>query len=209
MGKIILFQGDSITDVGRARDCDLPNVGMGAGYPFMVMSALRCAYPEKDFQCYNRGISGNRIVDLYARWKLDALNLKPDILSILIGVNDTWHESARHNGVDVKRYGIFYKMLLEWTLETLPDVKLLLMDPFVLPFDQCKPGWPEEIAQRREIVHQLAAEFKTANLKTQDLLDEAVKKAPHCYWLRDGVHPTSAGHQLITNAWLKAAQKLI
>ena len=99
MSKIIVFQGDSITDAGCSKDYSLPpNEGMGIGYPFLTMAALRLAEPEKDWQVYNRGISGHRVVDLYARWKRDALNLKPDILSILIGVNDTWHEYPGQNG---------------------------------------------------------------------------------------------------------------
>ena len=101
MSKVIVFQGDSITDAGAGKDyANLKaNEALGQGYPFLTMAALRLSEPEQDWQVYNRGISGNRIVDLYARWKRDALNLKPDILSILIGVNDTWHEYPGKNGV--------------------------------------------------------------------------------------------------------------
>ena len=209
MARTIVFQGDSITDVGRDRDLTLPaNLGMGSGYPFLTMTQLRLTEPEKDWQVFNRGISGNRIVDLYARWKRETLNLKPDILSILIGVNDTWHESAFQNGVEVPRYAQFYRMLLEWTLQVLPDVKLVLLEPFVLPFGVVLPHWPAEIDERRVIVKDLAQKFNAIFIPTQTLLNEALKKAPQEYWLKDGVHPTSAGHALISRAWLEATKAI-
>ena len=208
MGNVIVFQGDSITDVQRNREITDPNLGMGSGYAFMVSSYLRCHNPEKDWQVYNRGISGNRVVDLYARWKIDALNLKPDILSILIGVNDTWHEFAHQNGVEVLRYEMLYRMLLEWTKQELPDVKLVLLEPFAFLSEVVEESWMTEIRQRREVVKKLSEEFDTIFIPTQSILDEALKLAPETYWLRDGVHPTSAGHQLITEAWLKATEKI-
>ena len=209
MARTIVFQGDSITDVGRDRDLTLPaNLGMGSGYPFLTMTQLRLTEPEKDWQVFNRGISGNRIVDLYARWKREALNLKPDILSILIGVNDTWHESAFQNGVEVPRYAQFYRMLLEWTLQVLPDIKLVLLEPFVLPFGVVLPHWPAEIDERRAIVKDLAQKFNAIFIPTQTLLNEALKKAPQEYWLKDGVHPTSAGHALIARAWIEATKAI-
>lgn len=207
MGNVIVFQGDSITDVGRSRDVEEANLGMGSGYAFMVTSYLRCHDASRDWQIYNRGISGNRVVDLYARWKIDALNLKPDILSILIGVNDTWHEMARQNGVEVPRYEMIYRMLLEWTKKELPETKLVLMEPFVFLSEVVEESWVEEINARREVVRKLAGEFDTLFIPLQSLFDEALKKnSSTTYWLRDGVHPTSAGHQLITEAWLKATE---
>ena len=209
MANTIVFQGDSITDAGRNYDCTLPaNEGMGQGYPFMVMSSLRYHEPEKDWQIFNRGISGHRVVDLYARWKIDTINLKPDIQSILIGVNDTWHEFARQNGVEVPRYAQFYRMLLEWTKKELPDTKLVLLEPFVLPFGAVGDDWVPEINERRAVVKALADEFKTIFIPTQTLLNEALAKAPQEYWLKDGVHPTSAGHALIADAWIKATSSI-
>ncbi|MDD2478990.1 MAG: SGNH/GDSL hydrolase family protein [Victivallaceae bacterium] len=200
----ILFQGDSITDCGRSRE-DIPpddGVGLGAGYPAMIAARLLCAQPEIAWQLYNRGISGNRVVDLYARWKIDALNLKPDLISILIGVNDTWHEFHNQNGVEVPRYEEFYRMLLEWTKEQLPKTKLILIEPFVLNFGAVGEGWEDEIKQRREVVKKLSKEFNTEFIPIQSMLDKMVKIAPPEHWLRDGVHPLPAGHQLIADAWL-------
>lgn len=209
MSRTIVFQGDSITDAGCSKDYTLPaNEGLGSGYPFLTMAALRLAEPGKDWCVFNRGISGNRIVDLYARWKSDALNLRPDILSMLIGVNDTWHERARQNGVEVPRYAQFYRMLLEWTKQALPETKLVLLEPFVLPFGAVQPDWIPEIDARRAVVKELAEEFKTIFIPTQTILNEALKKAPQEYWLKDGVHPTSAGHALISRAWLEATREI-
>ena len=154
----------------------------------------------------NRAISGNRVVDLYARWKIDALNLKPDVLSIMIGVNDTWHEKARANGVEVPRYTRIYRELLEWTKATLPAIKLVLLEPYVLEFGAVGSDWIEEMAARTQVVRQLAKEFGATLIPTQDILNEAVKRAAPEHWLADGVHPLLAGHQLIADAWLKAVQ---
>ena len=210
MPKTIVFQGDSITDAGCSKDYDklLPNEGMGSGYAFMTMAALRMTEPEKNWQMFNRGISGNRIVDLYARWKRDALNLKPDILSILVGVNDTWHEYPRRNGVEVPRYAQFYRMLLEWTKQVLPETKLVLLEPFVLPFGAVQPNWIPEMDARRVVVKELAEEFKTIFIPTQTILNNALKLAPQEYWLNDGVHPTAAGHALISRAWIDATREI-
>ena len=208
MSKVIVFQGDSITDAGANKDyANLKaNEGMGIGYPFLTMAALRLAEPEKDWQMYNRGISGHRVVDLYARWKRDALNLKPDILSILIGVNDTWHESAFQNGVEVPRYAKFYRMLLEWTREVCPDTKLVLLEPFVLPFGAVLPSWLPEMDERRAVVKELAKEFNTIFIPLQSILNDALKRAPQEYWLKDGVHPTTAGHALFSQVWIEATK---
>ena len=207
MGKVILFQGDSITDAGRSRE-DVPaNVGLGVGYPYLVGADLLYHEAELDWQIFNRGISGNRVVDLYARWKIDALNIKPDILSILIGVNDTWHEKARQNGVEVPRYEMIYRMLLEWTRKELPETKLVLLEPFVFLSEVVEESWVEEIDARRAVVKKLAEEFGAIFIPLQGMFNEALKKNSNTlYWLRDGVHPTSAGHKLIAEAWLKATK---
>ncbi len=204
--QVVLFQGDSITDCGRGRDTELPNDQLGAGYPAMVAARLRADRPGEDLRFFNRGISGNRVVDLYARWKIDAVNLNPDVLSILIGVNDTWHEFERNNGVEVERYGEFYRMLLNWTVTARPGIRLLLIEPFVLETGVVTSEWVAEINQRRRIVRQLAEEFHTAFVPAQEIFDAALREAPADYWLGDGVHPTAAGHQRLADAWIEAAK---
>ena len=206
MAFTVLFQGDSITDCGR-NNCGgagYTNNGLGPGYPSLIASRLQCDYPAKDIAFINKGISGNRIVDLYARWRIDGLNLNPDIISILIGVNDTWHEFGNHNGVDVPRYARFYRELLEWSKSTLPNVKFVLLEPFVAPGLVGKPEFVAEVAERAKVVKGLADEFGAIFLPLQGIFNDAFKRAPENHWTPDGVHPTPAGHQLITDAWLKA-----
>ena len=201
--KIIVFQGDSITDCGRNREND----GLGLGYANMVTGSLMAAEPYR-YKCHNRGISGNRVVDLYSRWKIDALNLNPDLLSIFIGVNDLWHEKMRRNGVEPVRFERIYRMLLEWTLEVLPEVKLILIEPYVLPCGSVEESWIPEIAEYQKIVRRLADEFKTGFVPTQEIFNTAAKTAPSMEYLTaDGVHPTPAGHQLLADAWLAEARK--
>jgi len=199
----ILFQGDSITDAGRNRE-DAGNLGYG--YVVMVAGNLMERYAGQSISVCNRGISGNRVVDLYARWKIDAINLKPDIISILIGVNDTWHEFACQNGVEVERYEMVYRQLLDYTLKNLPAVQLVLCEPFVVPCGVVTSEWIKEIDQRRQVVRTLAKEYKTLFVPFQELFNDCLKKAPAEYWCADGVHPTSAGHHAMAQAWIKAVE---
>jgi hypothetical protein len=144
----ILFQGDSITDAGRYTEVGtgVRDSSLGAGYVKLIANRLLCDSPEKNYEIINRGISGNRIVDLYARWKADCINLAPDVLTILIGVNDTWHERGGQNGVEVPRYERFYRELIEWTLSALPNIKIILMTPFANPVnDHIASFFPEVI----------------------------------------------------------------
>jgi acyl-CoA thioesterase I len=207
--QVILFQGDSITDCGRAREAVQPNTGLGAGYPLLAASHLLCAKAEDGLSIINRGISGNRVVDLYARWKVDGLNLNPDLISILIGVNDTWHEFGSGNGVEIPRFEQFYRMLLEWTVQARPAVKLVLGEPFVYVCGAVSQDWVPDINQRRDVVRRMAREFDAVLIPYQDIFNAALKRAPAQYWLADGVHPTYAGHQLMADAWLKATDKII
>lgn len=212
--KTILFQGDSITDADRSRTEDL---AIGRGYPNMVAGHLGAAYPYQ-FCFINRGISGNRIVDLYARSKMDIINLKPDYMSILIGINDVWHELFDRNGVSAGKFELVYGLLIEELLRELPNLKLMLLEPFVLPgsatsSDEENPGRWEyfraETDLRREVVKRLADEYNLAFVPLQDKFNAVNADAPtDGYWLADGVHPTSAGHELIKQAWLEAFEKM-
>ena len=210
--KVILFQGDSITDAGRNREqqgvVNGPYGGTGYGYPLFASARLLADHPQAGLQFYNLGISGNRVVDLYARWKIDALNLKPDLLSIYIGVNDLWHEKMRQNGVEPVRFEQVYRMLLEWTLQELPEIQLILIEPYVLPCGTVEESWLPEIAEYQKVVRKLAAEFKTGFIPTQEIFNKAAETAPSMEYLTaDGVHPTPAGHQLLADAWIAEARK--
>lgn len=205
--KTILFQGDSITDVARSRE---NKDSMGMGYANMATGELGYLYPG-EYKAYNRGISGNRVVDIYARWKIDCLNLKPDYLSILIGVNDVWHEIMAQNGVDAEKFEVIYDMLLNETRAALPDVKIILLEPFLLRYTATEENWEyfnEEVAKRREAVKRLAKRHGLPTIPLQDIFDEALKKAPVEFWTVDGVHPSTAGHGLMAKEWVKAFKNL-
>lgn len=203
--KKILFLGDSITDTGRNTEAGSTE-SIGQGYVVIIAGTLGVKAP-KQYEITNRGISGNRIVDLYARIKSDCWNLAPDVISILIGVNDVWHEFANCNGVDASRYEEMYRILIKETKKRLPSVKFLVMEPFVLQGSATMEHWEEfrfEVSKRAAVARSIAQEFDCTFVPLQKAFDEALKKAPADYWLKDGVHPTPAGHGLIAAEWLKA-----
>ena len=205
--KVIVFQGDSITDVFRIRD-DVGNLGQG--YPGRVAGRLGLEHPGK-YQFYNRGISGDRIVDIYARMKRDIANLNPDYLSILVGVNDVWHEVYCQNGVSAPKFKKVYGMLLEELKAEFPDLKIMLLEPFVLPgsaTNEAIDWFREEVALRAEAVKELAEKFGLVFVPLQADLDALTEQASAEYWLYDGVHPTPYFHQYIADRWLEAFEKL-
>lgn len=200
----LLFTGDSITDCGRSRDANAVNVGLGDGYVLLTAAMLLTDRPAAGLRILNRGISGNRIVDLYARIKYDLINLRPNAVSILIGVNDTWHEFGDRNGVAVPKYERVYRELLGEVRQALPNVRFILCEPFVLRCGVVTGDWVAEIDQRRAAVRRLAGEFGAVVVPFQAAFDEAVRRAPPAFWAADGVHPTPAGHMLMARTWLKA-----
>ncbi|HID21045.1 MAG TPA: lipolytic protein G-D-S-L family [Planctomycetaceae bacterium] len=202
-GAVILFQGDSITDAGRIRKAKGPNdlAGLGRGYPLLLAGALLSEYPQKQLQIFNRGISGNKVPDLDRRWEKDTLALKPDVLSILIGVNDIWHKlSGRYNGT-VEDYETGYRALLKRTLEALPDVRIVICEPFVLRCGAVDDRWFPEFDQRRAVAKRVADELGLLFVPFQTMFDQATQKAPPAYWAHDGVHPSIAGHALMAKTW--------
>ena len=212
--KVFLFQGDSITDCGRSRE---NNDMLGVGYPILVKAKLASENPYGT-TFYNRGISGNRIVDVYARMKIDIINLKPDYMSILIGINDVWHEIGSKNGVDAVKFEKIYGMLIEELLEALPNLKIMIMEPFVLPgtatiSSEAEPDkwdrFEKETALRAAAAKRLAEKYNLTFVPLQERFNQANADAPEMgYWLYDGVHPTLVGHELIKSAWLEAFETI-
>ncbi|MEQ9453478.1 MAG: SGNH/GDSL hydrolase family protein [Phycisphaeraceae bacterium] len=208
----VLFQGDSITDAGRDRTVTDPNTpeGLGFGYARLCAARLLADYPG--ISVLNRGIGGDRMSHLEARWKTDCLDLQPTVLSVLIGVNDTWHGLSPDNPESPTSYDAFedtYRALLDQARHHLPDLRLILAEPFVLP---CGAGQQlpmrSNLDPRREIVHRLVAEFDAVLVRYQTIFDDALEIAPAQYWAEDGVHPTLAGHRKMADAWLAAANAL-
>lgn len=189
---------------------------MGSGYPNLVKASLGMDRPD-EFEFVNRGISGNRIVDLYARMKIDLINLAPDYASIYIGVNDVWHEIAKGNGVATPKFEKIYRMLLEEVQEALPQTKLFLIAPYVLhgtatENTEEKPDrwerFQSEVPEKAEVVKKLAKEFGLPCIELQPAFDKACESAPPEYWARDGVHPTACGHEIIKRLWLKVFEEI-
>lgn len=200
---IILFQGDSITDCGRNRSPEADGIALGNGYASMVAARLTADRPDAGYEFRNFGISGNRIVDLAARAKEHIWNLRPSLLSILIGVNDTWHEFMRGSGVDVARYERTYRHLMEDTVRHCPGIRLMLCEPFVLPCGVVGAGWREEVDERRAVVAGLCRDFGATLVPFQEIFDRALDRAPAEFWAPDGVHPSPAGHQIMADEWIR------
>jgi lysophospholipase L1-like esterase len=211
LGKdnIILFQGDSITDSGRNKEDNSINnpKSLGSGYPMLAGAALLEKYSPLSLKIYNKGISGNKVFQLADRWDKDCLALKPDILSILIGVNDIWHKlNGQYNGtVDIYRKD--YIALLDRTRKALPNVKLIICEPFAVPgVKAVDDKWYPEFYDYQKAAKEIAAQFGATFIPYQKIYDEAQKRAPGVYWTGDGVHPTLAGAQLMAQAWLTAVK---
>lgn len=197
-GMRILFQGDSITDCKRA----VPEVSdMGCGYACMVSAFLESEYPEMTLSFLNRGISGNRVRDLEKRWDADCIALKPDVVSILIGVNDTWRRYDCNDATSVEEFRDSYARILERVRKEL-DAVLILCEPFLLPFSPEKRTWREDLNPKIDVVRDLASEYEALYVPFDGAFAAANAKASPEYWTRDGIHPTSAGHALLARTWL-------
>ena len=192
----ILFQGDSITDGNRGRNTD-PNHILGHGYVFIIAARHGAAFPEAKLDFMNRGISGNTVLDLEKRWQTDTLDLKPDLLSILIGVND------EGKGVPLDQYEQVYDKLITEAKAANPNLKLVLCAPFMKPNGNIS----ENLRKRQEIVAQLAKRHGAALVNFQPIFDEAAKRAPADYWVWDRVHPTYRGHQLMADEWERVVRE--
>lgn len=209
--KIILFQGDSITDACRERE---RNVYLGSGYPNFIAGILECKYPY-EYEYINRGVSGNRITDMYARINKDAIKLSPDYLSILIGINDVWHEVDVQDGVDNEKFEKVYDLMLSEIKEKLPNTKLILMEPFVVKGiatnynDEVWKYFDVETKKRAKVVRKMAKKYNATFIPLQDLFDSvSFEKENDSTYVRDGVHPTAAGSYLIAKRWIETFEKL-
>jgi len=201
-GQTILFQGDSITDANRSlwEPHDL-----GTGYVMIVAQRFSTDHPEVKVKFLNRGISGNRISDLKERWQKDCLNLKPDIVSIMIGVNDALGSFFWGKPTRIEDFEKDYAYILGLTQKNL-DAQIVLMEPFILPFSEEATGLRHDINSRIKVVRKLAEEFKTELIQLDSIFSVASKEKPPEFWSKDDVHPTLAGHDLIAKSWLSKAK---
>ncbi len=202
----VVFIGDSITDGGRAMKGNDYNHTMGQSYAYILAATLGEKLAERNLTFINRGVSGNRILDLQARWKTDVLDLKPQVLSILVGVNDVFWSK----GETLAQFEEVYDQLLQQTIAALPGVKIVLGEPFLLPVGRYKDGYDAkraEVHERQIVVARLAAKYKLPLIRYQQAFDDACRRAPADHWSWDGVHPHYAGHGLMAEEWVKVVDQ--
>ena len=207
-GSRLLFQGDSITDMNWGRNESDRNHYLGHSYVFLLAARLGVEMPEAQLDIYNRGKSGNSVAQLRKRWQSDAIDMKPDLLSILIGTNDVG-QGLRHpdRKVTPAAFEADYRFILDASREANPNLRLVLLDPFVLPTgglsnEQAYAVRREATDKLRVVVAKLAAEYDAVHIKTQDIFDAAAKQVTPEHWMWDGIHPLPQGHELIARHWL-------
>ena len=197
----VLFFGDSITDAGRQGEPN-PAGALGRGYAFMIATRLWAAYPSWDLKFTNRGISGNRIRDLELRLQGDVMDAKPTVVSILIGINDTWRQFDQHQPSPVDKFQDACRRILRRVTGELTD-RVIVCEPFLLPIPADRRAWREDLDAKIHAIRALAREFHTHYLPLDGIFAAAATRTPMDYWLPDGVHPTPAGHALIAEHWLR------
>jgi len=212
-GTRLLFQGDSITDMKWGRNEKDRNHYLGHSYVFLIASRLGVDMPEAQLEFFNRGMSGHRVQDLKQRWQKDALDMKPDLLSILVGVNDIVKSTGAP--IDMKKWESDYRYLLESSLKQNSNMKIVLLNPFVLPTGrfvndpQSLHRFKTYIDKMGAIVGALANEYQTTHIKTQEIFTKASEQAGAENWIWDGVHPLPQGHELIARNWIAEVAKTI
>ncbi|MCE5314871.1 MAG: SGNH/GDSL hydrolase family protein [Armatimonadota bacterium] len=201
---IVLFQGDSVTDACRTYD---DPASLGQGYPMMIAASYGSMYPEQYVQFINRGVSGDRVINLQKRWQSDCIELQPDVVSILIGVNDTWRRYDSNDPTSTEAFEKVYRDILTQTREKT-DAQIILMEPFVLPYPEDRIAWREDLDPRIHVVRSLAREFEAALIPLDGIFAQASARREIEFWAADGVHPTLAGHALIARAWIETVEEL-
>lgn len=202
---VVLFQGDSVTDVGR--NYSDPN-NLGLGYPMLVGAWLQARYPESGVKVINRGVSGDRVCSLKARWQEDCLDIEPTVVTILIGINDTWRKFDSNSPTSVEQFEADYRYILTETQDKT-SAQIVLMEPFVLPYPDDRKAWREDLDPKIHVVRDLARDFDAALIPLDGLFAQAATRQDPTFWAADGVHPTLAGHGLIARAWLDTVETLL
>lgn len=198
----IVFIGDSITDVGRdyRNDADL-----GHGYVTLIAAQLLNKYPNYDLNIYNRGMSGDQVADLKKRWETDCLELNPDIVSILVGINNVGLYAPDFEELIDEALAQFeedYRLLLK-SLAHRTDARVVMMEPFVAPYPKDRVNWRKHLDSRIQIVRRLANEYHAALIPLDGVINaKGIENGFQIYTGDDGVHPTLTGHALIAETWL-------
>ncbi|MGZ4637363.1 SGNH/GDSL hydrolase family protein [Oryzihumus sp.] len=201
MGRSIVMVGDSITDSDRPRHTE----GLGDGWVSLAAAALRAR--GDDAVVFNRGVSGDRVQDLRARWKTDVIDLHPAVLTVLVGVNEAWRRYEDDDPVSPEAFEADYRAILG---EALADSspRLILMEPFLTAADRSRAHWREDLDPRREVVAHVAAELDATFVPLQAILDDAARVHGPAALAPDSVHPSALGAQVLARAWLTAYESL-
>lgn len=197
----MLFIGDSITDCGRDRD---DPYSLGDGYVARIAEWHALENPSAEAHFRNRGISGNRAADLRRRWSADCLELEPDVVSIMIGVNDTWRRYDRDDPTTTDEFAADYREILDRTAEI--GARVVLVEPFLLPVRAEQWEWRDDLDPKIAVVRRLAGEYGALFVATDGPMAQSGAASTPTDWVRDGVHPTAAGHALLARRWLTATR---
>jgi lysophospholipase L1-like esterase len=206
---IVLFQGDSITEWGRDYRKSMPNDtgALGTGYVLLTAGQLLLKHPDKNLKIYNKGVGGNKVFQLLDRWETDALTLKPNVLSIHVGVNDFWHTMTNGYKGTIENYIGDYHKLIDRTKQALPNVKLVICEPFALKGVKfADDSWYPTYDLFRKAARDIASEYNAAFVPWQTVAEKALELAPASYWSLDGVHPAIPGEALMAKAWMEAVR---
>lgn len=199
--SVVLFQGDSVTDCKRSRE-DMAD--LGEGYAGKIVRVYQTLFPQCGITFVNRGVSGNRSGDLLDRYEEDFKNVKPDFLSILIGINDTWRRYDQQNPTTVEQYEKNYRELLDRIKRDMPQTRIMLIEPFLLHSDESKVVWHEDLDPKIRVVRRLAAEYADYFVPMDGILQKYVANGYKPADLsEDGVHPSQQGHGVIAGEYLK------
>jgi lysophospholipase L1-like esterase len=201
----ILFYGDSITDAGRNAEQN-NNGGLGAGYAALIAAQLQARHPELNLRFTNRGISGNRVYDLESRLQDDVLSQQPTMVSILIGINDTWRRYDSNTHSPIEEFEASYNRIAQ-RLKDSSTSRLVICEPFLLPIPDDRIAWREDLDPRIAACRRIAREFGALYLPLDGLFAAAACRQSLAYWLPDGVHPSLAGHAFIADAWINLVTK--
>lgn len=200
-GDVVLFQGDSITDCSRNKD-DINS--LGNGYPSKIANIYNCLFPENGVTFVNNGISGNRSKDVLERYIKDIKEIKPDFISILIGINDVWRKYDRNEPTSTEEYEANYRKILDAIKKELPSTKIMIMEPFLLHSDENKIIWHETLDPIIGVARKLAKEYADYFLPMDGLYQSyACKGFSEAEIAEDGVHPTEKGHGIMTYEYMK------
>ncbi len=198
----ILFFGDSITDCGRNGKGKGEDY-LGDGYVAMVAKALRERHGELNLRITNRGISGNHVSDLAERLQTDVIDLEPTVVSVMIGINDTWHKFDRGRASPLDEFAATYERICRRITGDLA-ARLIVCEPFLLHTPPDRAEWRVDLDPRIHAARRVAQQFASVYVPLDGIFAAAACTEPAEHWTGDGVHPTPAGHSLIADAWLRA-----